>query len=76
MPEQEDNTLLVGLLAGGLIGGVLGLMISPSISEKTRGTIKKKIHEFNLGEVLDRFAEAFCVGLEEAEKIEEELEGG
>ncbi|OGC11270.1 hypothetical protein A3K48_01940 [candidate division WOR-1 bacterium RIFOXYA12_FULL_52_29] len=76
MPDQDDNNLLVGLLAGGLIGGVLGLMLSPSIGEKSRELIKQKIHEFNLGEVLDRFAEAFSVGLDEAEKIKEDHEGG
>lgn len=75
MPEKEDN-LLVGLLAGGLIGGIMGLMLSSSISDETRELIKSKVHNFNLGEIVDRFGEAFAAGLDEAERIEEECEGG
>jgi len=73
--SEKNNNLLDGLILGGLIGAVLGLLFAPEAGENTRQQLKAKLQEFNLGEIVDRFSEAFSAGREEADKVLNEVEG-
>lgn len=72
--EEKDSNLLEGLLLGGLIGAALGILFAPAAGEQVREKLKEKLKEFNFGEIIDRFSEAFEAGKEEMQKAIKEVE--
>lgn len=68
------NEKLEGLILGGLIGVAIGILFAPAAGEKTRDFVKEKLKDLELGDILDRFSEAFEVGKEEAERVIKEVE--
>jgi gas vesicle protein len=56
------------------MGDALGVLFAPTAGEKARETIKAKLKELELEEVVDRFVKAFEEGKKEAEKVAKEME--
>jgi len=76
MCEKKDSeNMFSGLLLGGLIGVALGIVFAPLAGEEARSKIKKKLDEFDFGEIAGKLSEAFEAGTEEFKKVADKGEG-
>lgn len=74
MSEDKGSHFLEGMLVGGLMGAALGVIVAPFMGEKAQETIKAKLKEFELDDLIDRFVLAFEEGKKEADRAAKELE--
>ena len=72
--SNRGSHFLEGLVLGGLLGAAIGILFAPSAGEKLRVKVRGILKEMDLGEILDQFGEAFEEGLQEAEKVQNEIE--
>ena len=71
---SNNSHFMDGMLLGGLLGVALGVVFAPFAGEKTRNMIMEKLKEMELDDIVERFADAFEEGKEEAAKVAREYE--
>jgi gas vesicle protein len=69
MHDDGSSHFLEGLVLGGLVGAALGIFFAPHTGDKTRKTLKKKLKEMDLDQIVARFTKAFESGKKEAKKL-------
>lgn len=72
--NKNSGSLFEGLLLGGIVGAAIGVLFAPSAGEKLRETVREKMKDFDLDELIARFSEAVEEGKKEAERVAKEGE--
>ena len=75
MSEEKGSNFLEGFLIGGLIGIAMGIFFAPLSGEKMRESIKDKLKDLELEDLLKRFSEAVEEGKKETERVISEKGG-
>ncbi|NQT29260.1 MAG: YtxH domain-containing protein [Candidatus Saganbacteria bacterium] len=71
--SNRGSHFLEGLMLGGLLGAAIGILFAPSAGEKLRIKIRGILKEMDLEEILNQFGEAFDEGLQETERVQNEI---